>query len=49
MRSNGAKGKLDPMVWMWGTNLLYLVLALVLNAWDTLPVRKVRARLRGVA
>jgi lipopolysaccharide export system permease protein len=49
LRSNGAKGKLDPMLWMWGTNLLYLALALVLNAWDTLPVRKIRARLRGAA
>ncbi|ADW75456.1 MULTISPECIES: LPS export ABC transporter permease LptF [Rahnella] len=49
LRSNGAKGKLDPMLWMWGTNLLYFALALVLNAWDTLPVRKIRARLRGAA
>lgn len=49
LRSNGAKGKLDPMFWMWGTNLVYLGLALLLNAWDTLPMRRLRARLRGAA
>lgn len=47
LRSNGAKDKLDPMIWMWVTNLLYLGLAVVLNMWDTLPARKIRARLRG--
>jgi lipopolysaccharide export system permease protein len=49
LRSNGAKGKLDPLIWMWVTNLAYFVLALVLNMWDTLPMRKIRARLRGRA
>jgi len=49
LRSNGAKGKFDPMLWMWGTNLLYLGLAVVLNLWDTLPMRRLRARLRGAA
>ncbi|ELY3761776.1 LPS export ABC transporter permease LptF [Cronobacter universalis] len=50
LRSNGAKGKLDPLIWMWGVNLLYLALAVALNLWDTVPVRRIRARFarRGV-
>ncbi|EPZ5287525.1 LPS export ABC transporter permease LptF [Cronobacter dublinensis] len=50
LRSNGAKGKLDPLVWMWAVNLLYLALAVALNLWDTVPVRRIRARFarRGV-
>lgn len=49
LRSNGAKGKLDPLVWMWATNALYLALALGLNAWDTVPMRRLRARFKGAA
>jgi len=49
LRSNGAKGKLDPMIWMWFTNLVYFAIAMVLNLWDSLPARKLRARLRGAA
>lgn len=44
LRSNGAKGKLDPLIWMWAVNLLYLALAVGLNVWDTVPVRRIRAR-----
>jgi lipopolysaccharide export system permease protein len=44
IRSNGAKGKLDPMVWTWVVNSLYILLALGLNLWDTVPVRRIRAR-----
>lgn len=49
LRSNGAKGKLDPMLWMWLTNVAYL--ALVLNLWDSVPARRLRGRLhaRGAA
>lgn len=51
LRSNGSKGKLDPLIWMWLVNGAYLTLALVLNIWDTLPMRRIRARFkdRGVA
>lgn len=51
LRSNGAKGKLDPALWMWLTNLVYLAIALVLNLWDSVPSRRLRARLhfRGAA
>ncbi|WP_075182790.1 LPS export ABC transporter permease LptF [Pantoea sp. 1.19] len=44
LRSNGAKGKLDPAIWMWLVNLSYLALAVVLNLWDTVPMRRLRAR-----
>lgn len=45
LRSNGAKEKLDPMLWMWGVNLSYLALAVMLNMWETMPVRRLRASL----
>ena len=44
LRSNASKGKLDPLIWMWLVNLLYIGLAVFLNLWDTLPMRKLRAR-----
>lgn len=47
LRSNGGKGKLDPMIWMWAVNGGYLLLALALNLWDTVPMRRIRARLSG--
>jgi len=43
-RSNATKGRLDPAVWMWSVNAGYFVLAIVLNLWDTLPMRRFRAR-----
>ncbi|OMQ21312.1 LPS export ABC transporter permease LptF [Serratia oryzae] len=49
LRSNGGKGKLDPMLWMWGVNVAYLLMALVLNLWDTVPARRLRERLKGAA
>ncbi len=44
LRSSGGKGRLDPALWMWGVNLAWLALALVLNVWDTVPMRRLRAR-----
>ncbi|MDY1037954.1 LPS export ABC transporter permease LptF [Enterobacteriaceae bacterium RIT714] len=44
IKSNGGKGKIDPMIWTWVVNGLYLLLALMLNLWDTVPMRRVRAR-----
>ncbi|VEC86550.1 FIG000988: Predicted permease [Raoultella ornithinolytica] len=44
IKSNGGKGKIDPMIWMWGINLLYFALAVLLNLWDTVPMRRFRAR-----
>jgi lipopolysaccharide export system permease protein len=49
LRSNAGKGKLDPLVWIWLVNLAYFAIALALNLWDTVPMRKLRARLRGAA
>ncbi|PHM37282.1 LPS export ABC transporter permease LptF [Xenorhabdus innexi] len=46
LRSNGSKGKLDPMVWMWLVNCVYFALALVLNVWDTTAMRKLRSRFK---
>nr|WP_318383187.1 LPS export ABC transporter permease LptF [uncultured Enterobacter sp.] len=44
LKSNAAKGKIDPLIWMWAVNLLYLALAIGLNLWDTVPMRRLRAR-----
>ena len=44
LRSSGAKGRLDPAIWMWVVNISYLVLAVLLNLWDTVPMRRIRAR-----
>lgn len=49
LRSNAGKGKLDPMLWTWLVNVAYLVIALVLNLWDTVPARRLRERLKGAA
>ncbi|RWR01457.1 lipopolysaccharide ABC transporter permease [[Pantoea] beijingensis] len=44
LRSNGSKGRLDPAIWMWLVNIAYLTLAVALNLWDTVPMRRFRAR-----
>lgn len=44
LKSNAAKGRIDPLIWMWAVNLLYLALAIGLNLWDTVPMRRLRAR-----
>ena len=44
LRSSGNKGRLDPALWMWLVNLSYLALAVLLNLWDTVPMRRLRAR-----
>lgn len=44
LRSNSAKDKLDPAIWMWVVNLAYLALAVMLNLWDTVLMRRLRAR-----
>ncbi|UVK76739.1 MAG: lipopolysaccharide transport system protein LptF [Sodalis sp. Ffu] len=48
LRSNGAKGKFDPMLWIWLTNAVYLAITLVLNFWDSVPARKIRGRMLHV-
>jgi len=44
LRSNAAKGRFDPAIWMWVVNFSYLALAVLLNMWDTVPMRRIRAR-----
>nr|WP_201279374.1 LPS export ABC transporter permease LptF [Cedecea colo] len=44
LKSNAAKGKIDPMIWMWLVNIIYFGIALVLNVWDTVTMRQIRAR-----
>ncbi|MCL2892850.1 LPS export ABC transporter permease LptF [Brenneria tiliae] len=45
IRSNAGKGKIDPMIWSWLVNLAYLGIAVLLNIWDTVPMRRLRSRL----
>lgn len=44
LKSNASKGKLDAATWMWTVNTFYFVLALILNCWDTILMRRLRAR-----
>ncbi|SFN25081.1 lipopolysaccharide export system permease protein [Izhakiella capsodis] len=46
IRSNSARDHLNPLYWMWGINLSYLALALILNGWNTVPMRRIRARFK---
>ena len=46
LRSNASKGRIDPLVWIWLTNLAYIGIALLLNVWDSVPLRRLRARVK---
>jgi lipopolysaccharide export system permease protein len=46
LHSNASKGKLNPMYWIWLVNVAYFALALALNVWDTVPMRKLRLRFK---
>ncbi len=48
LRSHVSSDRLDP-VWIWVVNSAYLMMAIVLNVWDSLPVRQLRARCFGGA
>ncbi|MGL9769643.1 MAG: LPS export ABC transporter permease LptF [Sodalis sp. (in: enterobacteria)] len=45
LRFNSAKGKLDPILWMWLTNMVYLAMAMAMNLWDSVLGRRLRKRL----
>lgn len=49
LKSNAARGKIDPMMWTWVVNLAYLALGIMLNLWDSIPMRRLRAKLKGAA
>lgn len=50
-RTNSSAHRLDPALSMWTVNVFYLALAIGLNIWDTLPIRRLRSRFdrKGVA
>ncbi|MBO1109948.1 LptF/LptG family permease, partial [Plesiomonas shigelloides] len=40
-------GRMDSAVWIWGTNGGFLLLEIILNMWDSIPMRRLRAQLKG--
>lgn len=44
IKANAAKGRLDPAFWFNAVNSMYFILAILLNLWDSLPIRKLRHR-----
>lgn len=47
IKANGAKGRIDPNTWMWAVNVVYFIIALLLNSWNSIFVRKLRFKLKG--
>lgn len=45
LRNSADKGDIDPRYAMWSVNLGYLILAVILNAWNTVPMRRLRLKL----
>lgn len=46
LRSNAMKARIDPMLWVWVVNISYFMIALLVNFWDSIPARRLRARFR---
>jgi lipopolysaccharide export system permease protein len=44
LHSNAEKGEIDPKITMWLVNAAFLLLALILNIWDTVMMRRLRAK-----
>ena len=44
IKANAGKGRLDPALWFYIINLGYFVLAIILNCWDNLFMRKLRLK-----
>ncbi|OTP82892.1 LPS export ABC transporter permease LptF [Gilliamella apicola] len=44
IKANAGKGRLDPALWFYIINLGYFVLAIILNCWDNLFMRKIRLK-----
>ncbi|MCX8656979.1 LPS export ABC transporter permease LptF [Gilliamella sp. B2894] len=44
IKANAGKGRLDPALWFYIINLGYFVLAIMLNCWDNLFMRKLRLK-----
>ncbi|MGP1958693.1 MAG: LPS export ABC transporter permease LptF [Arsenophonus sp. NC-CH8-MAG3] len=44
LHSNAEKGEIDPKITMWIVNVAFLLLAIILNIWDTVSIRRLRAK-----
>ncbi|MGP1956351.1 MAG: LPS export ABC transporter permease LptF [Arsenophonus sp. NC-PE1-MAG3] len=44
LHSNAEKGEIDPKITMWIVNVAFLLLAIILNTWDTVSMRRLRAK-----
>ncbi|SCB73486.1 LPS export ABC transporter permease LptF [Gilliamella intestini] len=44
IKANSGKGRLDPDFWFYALNVGYFLLALILNYWDSLFMRKLRLK-----
>ena len=44
IKANAGKGRLDPALWFYVINLGYFILAIILNCWDNLFMRKIRLK-----
>ena len=44
IKANAGKGRLDPALWFYIINLGYFILAIILNCWDNLFMRKIRLK-----
>lgn len=44
LHSNAEKGEIDPRITMWLVNAAFLLLALILNIWNTVFMRQLRAK-----
>ncbi|MGP1923596.1 MAG: LPS export ABC transporter permease LptF [Arsenophonus sp. NEOnobi-MAG3] len=50
LHSNAEKGEIDPRITMWLVNTAFLLLAIMLNIWDTVFVRRLRDKFyKGLA
>lgn len=45
VKANAAKGRLDPAFWFYLVNGSYLLLAIIFNIWDSIPIRRIRHQL----
>ena len=44
VKANAGKGRLDPALWFYLINMGYFILALILNCWDNIFMRKLRLK-----
>ncbi|MGK7447099.1 LPS export ABC transporter permease LptF, partial [Salmonella enterica] len=42
IQANGGKGTLDPVIWLWADNQMFLSLPVGLTPWATASVRRLR-------